>query len=76
LSALRRFFAQLVLWQVIVLNPAATARAAKPSLVEGKPPALSAEQARLVRGGAQRAPFLTYHALILIMMFYPLLWVR
>jgi hypothetical protein len=61
---------------VIVLNPAASARAAKPSVVEGKLPALSVEQARLVREGARCAPFLTYHALILIMMFHPLLWVR
>src|SRR5215210_7229060 len=46
LSALRRFFDQLVLRHVIVLNPAASVRAPKHSVVEGKTPALSVEQAR------------------------------
>ena len=46
LSALRRFFDQLVLWHVIVLNPAASVRAPKHSMIEGKTPALSVEQAR------------------------------
>jgi integrase/recombinase XerD len=48
LSALRHFFDQLVLRHVIVLNPAASVRAPKYSVVEGKTPALSVEQARLV----------------------------
>jgi integrase/recombinase XerD len=46
LSALRRFFDQLVLRHVIVLNPATSVRAPKHSVVEGKTPALSVEQAR------------------------------
>lgn len=46
LAALRRFFDQLVLRHVIVLNPAASVRAPKHSVVEGKTPALSVEQAR------------------------------
>jgi integrase/recombinase XerD len=46
LSAVRRFFDQLVLRHVIVLNPAASVRAPKHSVVEGKTPALSVEQAR------------------------------
>jgi integrase/recombinase XerD len=41
LSALRRFVDQLVLHHVIVLNPAASVRAPKHSVVEGKTPALS-----------------------------------
>jgi len=48
LSALRHFFGQLVLRHVIVLNPAASVRAPKYSVVEGKTPALSVEQARQV----------------------------
>jgi hypothetical protein len=76
LSALLRFFYQLVLRYVIVINPAASVQAAKHFVVEGKSPALSVEQVRLVCGGALCAPFLTYHTLILIMMFHPLLWVR
>ena len=43
LSALRRFFDQLVLRHVIVLNPAASVRAPKHSVVEGKTPALLVE---------------------------------
>ena len=46
LSALRRFFDQLVFRHVIMLNPAASVRAPKHSVVEGKTPALSVEQAR------------------------------
>src|SRR4051794_9177246 len=46
LSALRRFFDQLVLRHVLVLNPAASVRAPKHSVVEGKTPALAVEQAR------------------------------
>ena len=46
LSALRRFFDQLVLRHVIVLNLAASVRAPKHSVMEGKTPALSVEQAR------------------------------
>ena len=46
LSARRRFFDQLVLRHVIVLNPAASVRAPKHSVVEGKTPALSVEQAQ------------------------------
>jgi site-specific recombinase XerD len=48
LSALRHFFDQLVLPHVIMLNPAASVRAPKYSVVEGKTPALSVEQARQV----------------------------
>src|SRR5262245_11847058 len=48
LSALRRFFDQLVVRHVIVLNPAASVRAPKYAVVEGKTPALSVEQARQV----------------------------
>ncbi len=48
LSALRHFFDQLVLRHAIVLNPAASVRAPKYSVVEGKTPALSVEQARRV----------------------------
>src|SRR2546421_3750301 len=48
LSALRHFFDQLVLRHVIMLNPAASVRAPKYSVVEGKTPALSVEQARRV----------------------------
>jgi site-specific recombinase XerD len=48
LSALRHFFDQLVLRHVILLNPAASVRAPKYSVVEGKTPALSVEQARQV----------------------------
>jgi integrase/recombinase XerD len=46
LSALWRFFDQFVLRHVIVLNPAASVRAPKHSVVEGKTPALLVEQAR------------------------------
>jgi len=46
LSALRRFFDQLVLRHVIMLNPAASVRVPKHSVIEGKTPALSVEQAR------------------------------
>jgi integrase/recombinase XerD len=45
-SALRRFFDQLVLRHVLVLNPAASVRAPKHSVVEGKTSALAVEQAR------------------------------
>src|SRR5262245_51879310 len=48
LSALRRFFDQLVVRHVIVLNPSASVRVPKYSVVEGKTPALSVEQARQV----------------------------
>ncbi|MBI3795962.1 MAG: tyrosine-type recombinase/integrase [Deltaproteobacteria bacterium] len=48
LSALRRFFDQLVLRHVVLLNPAASVRAPRYSVVEGKTPALSVEQARQV----------------------------
>jgi site-specific recombinase XerC len=46
LAALRRFFDQLVLRRVIGLNPAASVRAPKHSVMEGKTPALLVEQAR------------------------------
>ncbi|HEV8715466.1 MAG TPA: tyrosine-type recombinase/integrase [Candidatus Binatia bacterium] len=48
LSALRHFFDQLVLRHAILLNPAASVRAPKYSVVEGKTPALSVEQVRRV----------------------------
>jgi site-specific recombinase XerD len=48
LSALRHFFDQLVLRHAILLNPAASVRAPRYAVVEGKTPALSVEQARLV----------------------------
>jgi integrase/recombinase XerD len=48
LSALRHFFDQLVVRHAIMLNPAASVRAPKYSVVEGKTPALSVEQARQV----------------------------
>jgi site-specific recombinase XerD len=48
LSALRHFFDQLVVRHAMVFNPALSVRAPKYSVVEGKTPALSVEQARQV----------------------------
>jgi integrase/recombinase XerD len=46
LAALRRFFDRLVNRHVCVINPAATTKAERYSVVEGKTPEISAEQAR------------------------------
>lgn len=46
LSALRRFFDQLVLRHVILLNPALSVRGERYQVVEGKTPEISIEQAR------------------------------
>ncbi|MHC5538990.1 tyrosine-type recombinase/integrase [Singulisphaera rosea] len=46
LAALRRFFDRLVNRHVCIINPAATAKAERYSVVEGKTPEISAEQAR------------------------------
>jgi integrase/recombinase XerD len=46
LAALRRFFDRLVNRHVCVINPAATVRADRYSVVEGKTPEIAAEQAR------------------------------
>jgi integrase/recombinase XerD len=46
LSALRKFFDRLVLRHVLMLNPASSVRAPRYSVVEGKTPAFSVEQAR------------------------------
>lgn len=46
LAALRKFFDLLVVRHVVVLNPAASVRAERYSVVEGKTPEISAKQAR------------------------------
>jgi site-specific recombinase XerD len=46
LAALRKFFDLLVVRHVVVLNPAASVRAERYSVVEGKTPEISARQAR------------------------------
>jgi site-specific recombinase XerD len=46
LAALRRFFDRLVNRHVCVINPAATVKAERYSVVEGKTPEISADQAR------------------------------
>lgn len=46
LAALRRFFDRLVNRHVCVINPAATVKAERYSVVEGKTPEIAAEQAR------------------------------
>ena len=46
LAALRKFFDVLVFRHVVVLNPAASVRAERYSVVEGKTPEISAKQAR------------------------------
>jgi integrase/recombinase XerD len=46
LAALRRFFDQLVLRHVILLNPALSVRGERYQVVEGKTPEISIEQAR------------------------------
>jgi integrase/recombinase XerD len=46
LAALRRFFDRLVNRHVAVINPAATVKAERYSVVEGKTPEIAAEQAR------------------------------
>lgn len=48
LSAIRHFFDRLVVRHAVVLNPAASVRAPRHSVVEGKTPALTPEQARQV----------------------------
>jgi site-specific recombinase XerD len=48
LAALRRFFDRLVDRHVCVINPAATAKAERYSVVEGKTPEISPEQARIL----------------------------
>jgi integrase/recombinase XerD len=46
LAALRRFFDKLVLRHVVVLNPAASVRAERYQVIEGKTPEISVEQAK------------------------------
>lgn len=46
LSALRGFFDRLVQRHVVILNPAASVRAVKETVVEGKTPEITIEQAR------------------------------
>ena len=46
LAALRKFFDVLVVRHVVVLNPAASVRAERYAVVEGKTPEISAKQAR------------------------------
>lgn len=46
LAAIRRFFDAMVQRHVMILNPAASVRAERYSVVEGKTPAISTEQAR------------------------------
>jgi site-specific recombinase XerD len=46
LAAMRKFFDLLVVRHVVVLNPAASVRAERYSVVEGKTPEISARQAR------------------------------
>lgn len=46
LAALRRFFDQLVLRHVVVLNPAASVKAERYQAVEGRTPEIAVEQAR------------------------------
>jgi site-specific recombinase XerD len=48
LAGMRRFFDRLVNRHVCVINPAATVRAERYSVVEGKTPEISAEQARIL----------------------------
>lgn len=48
LSALRHFFDALVTRHVVVLNPAASVRAERLQIVEGKTPEITIEQARLL----------------------------
>ncbi len=46
LAALRKFFDRLVVRHVVILNPAASVRAERHQVVEGKTPEISAKQAR------------------------------
>jgi site-specific recombinase XerD len=48
LSALRRFFDQLVLRHVILLNPALSVRGERYQVVEGRTPEITVEQARML----------------------------
>ncbi len=48
LSALRHFFAALVTRHVVILNPAASVRAERLQVIEGKTPEISIEQARML----------------------------
>jgi integrase/recombinase XerD len=50
LAALRKFFDVLVVRHVVVLNPAASVRAERYAVVEGKTPEISAKQARNLLG--------------------------
>ncbi len=51
LSAIRHFFDKLVVRHAVVLNPAASVRGPKHSVIEGKTPALTPDQARRVLAG-------------------------
>jgi site-specific recombinase XerD len=55
LSALRGFFDRLVNRHVVVLNPAATAKGVKDTVVEGKTPEITLEQARTLLASIQVA---------------------
>src|SRR5438874_3659442 len=46
LAAIRKFFDKLVLRHAILLNPAASVRAERHPVIEGKPPEIAVEQAR------------------------------
>jgi integrase len=53
LSALRGFFDRLVQRHVVILNPAASVRGAKESVIEGKTPEIGIEQARKLIGSVK-----------------------
>jgi integrase/recombinase XerD len=55
LSALRGFFDRLVNRHVVLLNPAATAKGVKETVVEGKTPEITLEQARTLLASIQVA---------------------
>ena len=48
LAALRGFFDALVLRHVVILNPAASVRAARHTVIEGKTPEIAIDQARIL----------------------------
>ena len=54
LSALRGFFDRLVNRHVVVLNPAASVKGVKDTVVEGKTPEITIEQARAAAGVKSR----------------------
>jgi integrase/recombinase XerD len=55
LSALRGFFDRLVNWHVVILNPAASVKGVKETVMEGKTPEISIDQARALLASVDTA---------------------